>query len=207
LLHPRTRRKSAAAAAVLLLVFAGVLIWLLAEGKSGADCACFGTMIRLRVGPWHVLENIALALLAGALALGAERSGAPPTRNDRECERGNGKECPWVTPSVLANLRKRGHNGASSLTCVGDAGEAFRAPRLGVAPKLLQPHRLPAVDSPRPQCRELCPNCKSLPYRSLRANNPEQPKSEGVTPPAPRAGVSGVSIRDAASTRILEFPN
>jgi hypothetical protein len=83
LLHPRTRRKSAAAAAVLLLIFAGVLIWLLVQGKSGADCACFGTMIRLRVGPWHVMENIALALLAGALARGAEnRNEAPLARND-----------------------------------------------------------------------------------------------------------------------------
>lgn len=58
-----------AAAVVVLLVFTGLLIVRLAQGRR-PPCACFGAWSARPIGPWHLVRNsalIAIGLLAALL--------------------------------------------------------------------------------------------------------------------------------------------
>jgi uncharacterized membrane protein YphA (DoxX/SURF4 family) len=61
------RRAAALAACVLLVVFTGLLVVRLAQGRR-PPCACFGAWSSRPIGPGHLARNAALAAL-GVIAL------------------------------------------------------------------------------------------------------------------------------------------
>jgi hypothetical protein len=64
LLFRRSRRPAAGVAGLLLLAFAVALTWAIVQGKAGADCGCFGSLLEMKVGALRIAEDVVLSLLA-----------------------------------------------------------------------------------------------------------------------------------------------
>lgn len=60
----------AAVALVLLLgLFSGAIAINLIRGRTDIDCGCFGPVLRQKLSGWLLLRNLALIVLAAAVAL------------------------------------------------------------------------------------------------------------------------------------------
>lgn len=58
----------AGVAALVLLAFTVRILQLLADGQR-PPCACFGAWSRRPLGPWHVIRNVLLIVVASVAAL------------------------------------------------------------------------------------------------------------------------------------------
>ena len=78
LLWPPTQLWGLLASALLLLVYAGLMAWQLARGRSDLKCGCSGMAFDSRISPSLIYRNLVCVVLAVAAALPATATGTAP---------------------------------------------------------------------------------------------------------------------------------